>query len=259
MFLLISRAVTEDIKTKLQQLLNAGIDAYVIVDKDLERQSKRFITYDDDEVEKSGFMRLNVSHKFKEDIYRITGWDKAVYHAYKSGEKYVWFCEDDIFWNRPAVIKMILNEAENKKDDLLCFELAKNYETIPGWYHWPKAKIITPDKDKWMGTYNQFCRISSRLLGKVAKFANERKELLLHEPLFATLCNINKYKISYITDLKLPIFFEVRWAPIFIQAEIDEIVKNNSYVLLHPVKSLEANRAFQKEHIEAAKKRTAQY
>lgn len=253
MFLLITRVVTDDIKRKLHSLLNAGIDAYVIVDKDVERKSKRFITYDNKELEEAGFMRLNVSRRAHIDVYKVTGWDKAVYHAYKSGEKHVWICEDDVYWNRPAVIKMILDATENKKDDLICFKLAHSYQDNPSWYHWPKVRTITSDKSKWMGTYNQLSRVSHRLLTKVAKFANERKELLLHEAVLPTLSKINNYTVSYIPDLKLPIHIEVRWSPVFTESEIEEALNENSYVLLHPVKTVEAQTSFIAENKEGNK------
>jgi len=240
MFLLITRVVSDDIKKKLQQLLNAGIDAYVIVDKNLERQSKRFITHDNNELEESGFMRLNVSRKAHVDVFKVSGWDKAIYHAYKSGEKYVWICEDDIYWNRPAVIKMILEATENKKDDLIAFPLAPSYNEHPEWYHWPKLKAVTSDKSKWMGTYNQLSRVSNRLLTKIAKYASEANELLLHEAILPTLCKMNNYNVSYIPDLKLPIHIEIRWSPNFKHSEIEKAVNENSYVLLHPVKTAEA-------------------
>ena len=251
MFFLISRTVTEDIKKKLHSLLNAGIDAYVIVDKDLERASKRFIGYDNQELDDAGYNKTNVTHRSREEIYRVTGWDKVLYHAYLSKEKYVWICEDDVFWNRPGAIKMILDAAQNVKSDLICTPLAESYQSKPNWYHWPKAEVITNKKQFWMGTFNQLCRVSDKLLTKVNKFAKEHKGLVLHEPMLGTLAKMNGLKVSYISDLKLPMYIDIRWFPQFTEGEIEDIVKENSYVVLHPFKSPEANKLFAQEHAKA--------
>ena len=138
MFLLITRSLTDGIQKKLQSLLNAGIDAYVIVDKDDRQSTKRIITYPNELLNDEGYLYSNVTHPRLKEVYRITGWDKALYHAFKSNEKHVWICEDDIFWNRPAVIKMILDKTESMNDDLICTELAPSVKETPKWHHWPK-------------------------------------------------------------------------------------------------------------------------
>lgn len=238
MFLLVTRTVTDDIKKTLQSLLNADIDAYVIVDKDNEPSSKRYIRYNSSEIDDFGFTRLNVTHRTNELIYRVTGWDKALYHAYMSKEDYVWICEDDMYWNRPSVVKMILDAAKKNKSNLIATTpLSPTYEENPRWYHWPKTDWITNNKEHWFGSFNQFCRLSKRLIQKIYEFAQERKNLILHETLFGTLCKINNYKISYLQDLKLPIYYSIRWQPDYIDMEIEELLEENPLILIHPVKS----------------------
>jgi hypothetical protein len=247
MFLIISRILNDDIKQRLQSLLNAGIDAYLIIDKELDKSTKRVIRYDNELMEKEGYLCANVQAPSQKEVYRITGWDKALYHAFKSNKKYVWFCEDDIYWNRPAVVKAIVDKTESMKDDLICTELAPSINETPKWFHWSKCQQITSNKQKWMGTFNQLSRLSDRLLKKVDDYAKSHGNLLLHEALFATLAKLNNFKISYLTDLKLPIYIKIRWNPEFSAKDIEELLEENSYILLHPVKSDEARKAYSKE------------
>ncbi len=247
MFLIISRTATDDIKKNIQSLVNAGIDAYAIIDKDLDKSTKRLIKYDNEQLEKEGYLFSNVTHPTQKEVYRITGWDKALYHAYKSNENYVWICEDDVYWNRPAVIKMLLEKSSSLNDDLICTELAPSVKQSPRWYHWPKCEQITQKQDKWMGTFNQLSRVSHRLLQKVNSYAKNHSNLLLHEALLATLARMHNFKVSYLTDLGLPIYIDIHWLPEFTQKEIEEIEEENSYVILHPVKSAYAHKAYSLE------------
>lgn len=238
MFLLISKEINEHIKKSLQSLLNAGIDAYVIIDKGLEKSTKRFITYDRAELENAGFTNSHLTfYKIMKEVdLKVTGWDKALYHAYKTKEKYVWICEDDVFWNRPAVIKMILDATEKIDDDLIAHPLNESYETNPKWHHWNQSAIITTNKNKWSSSYNQLCRISSRLIERVHDIAQKNHRLVLHEALLATACKMYNLKKSYYTDLKLPIYINVYWKQKLTKEDIEKILEENSYVLIHPVK-----------------------
>jgi hypothetical protein len=98
-----------------------------------------------------------------------------------------------------------------------------------------------------MGTYNQISRLSKRLLKKIDNYAKSHGNLLLHECLMATIANMNNYKISYLTDLNLPIYIDIHWLPEFSEKEIEEIKEENSYLLLHPVKSTHSHKEKAKE------------
>lgn len=239
MFLLITKELTDHIKKKLQSLLNAGIDAYIIVDKGLEKPTKRFITYDKSEMETSGFTNTHLTFPkiMKMLDLKVTGWDKALYHVYKTKTKYAWICEDDVFWNRPAVIKMILDATEKSNDDLIAHPLIEMYESNPKWHHWNQAQMITNNKSKWSSTYNQLCRVSSTLINDVQKVAEKNGHLVFHEALLATVCKMYNLKRSYYTDLKLPIYINVFWKERLTKEEIQTILNENSYVLIHPVKN----------------------
>lgn len=239
MFLLISREATDHIKKKLQSLLNAGIDAYVIVDKGLEKSTKRLITYDRSEMEDAKFTNTHFTfYKIMKTIdLKVTGWDKALYHIYKTKTKYAWICEDDVFWNRPAAIKMILDATEKNNDDLIAHPLFESYESNPKWDHWNQAQIITGNRSKWSSTYNQLCRVSLTLLNHIESVAKKRERLALHEALLATVCKMYNLKISYYTDLNLPIYINISWRKVLSKDQTEEILNENSYVLIHPVKN----------------------
>lgn len=237
MFLLVTRTVTEIIEHKLQQLLRAGIDAYVIVDHGLEKSTKRYITYPNEELEKEGFMYLHVTSKKNMGIHKVTGWDKAVYHIYKTKVNYAWICEDDVFWNRPAVMSMILKATENKTDDLIAYPLKESYETTPNWNHWHYAQELTTNKKNWSSTYNQLCRLSSKLVSKIYDTAQKNHKLVLHEAIFATLCKMYSLKKSYYNDLGLPIYMNMYWKERLTKEEIQKVLEEHSYVLIHPIKN----------------------
>ena len=227
-FVFITRTKTPQIENRLRSLLNAGIDAYVVVDE-LETPTKRFISFPDSFMEEIGW-----THHMSQKRNRITAWDKATYFAYKSGAKFAWICEDDVYWNKPAVIKAIIKKASELNTDLIAYPLAPSYAEEPKWYHWDKANLITNQKKYWMATFNQLCRVSNRVLEQMNTLSKSRKRLFFHEAMFATLCRMYKYSVSYLTELDLPIYIEIRWDKPFTEEQIKEL--NHKYVLLHPVK-----------------------
>jgi hypothetical protein len=228
-FLLISRTQTPAIESKIRSLVHAGIDAYAIID-DGPVSGKRFVTYPDELMKSSGWTR-HMSHS----RLPITGWDKATYHAYHSGADYVWFCEDDVYWNTAKVAKKFYDHAS--KADLLAYPLAPSYTETPDWYHWDKVALITPKKKYWMATYNQFCRVSRRVLEAMHKLSVERRRLFFHEGMFATLCRMHGLTIQYLDELRiLDLFIHLRWDKPYTPEEVRELIKEHKHVLLHPVK-----------------------
>lgn len=228
MFILITREVTDGIRKKLRSLLNAGIDAYIMSDEEPTTSSSRILHYPDSFMEQIGW-----THHMSQARNKITAWDKATYHAYKSGKEHVWICEDDVFWNRPSTLNMILSMESNA--DLIAYPLAPSYAEMPDWYHWDKVRMITPNKSHWTATYNQLCRVSHRLLTRMAELSQKRHRLFFHEGMFATLCNIHKYPIQYYNTIP-GIYFLVRWNKPFTSEDRESLIKEHSRVLLHPVK-----------------------
>jgi hypothetical protein len=228
-FILITREKTPTIEHRLRSLIAKGIDAYVMCDE-IQKPSKRFLTYPDSKMEELGW-----THHMSQAKNRITAWDKATYFGYVSGADYVWLCEDDVFWNQSAVISAVVSTPSDS--DLIAYPLA-SYESDPDWWHWSKAAMMTSDKSKWLATYNQLSRVSSRVLHQMAHLASTRKRLFFHEAMFATICKLHNYKISYLDDLKLPIYISIRWNRPFTEEQVDQAIKEHKHVILHPVKFL---------------------
>lgn len=227
-FVFITRSKTPAIESRLRSLIAKGVDAYVMCDE-LDRPSKRFLTISDDRMEELGW-----THHMSQPRNRITAWDKATYFGYASGADYVWLCEDDVFWNHSSIIQTIVNT--DSSSDLICYPLAPSYESKPKWEHWNKAALLTPDKSKWMATFNQLSRVSKRLLYQMASLASTRRRLFFHEAMFATICKIHNYSITYLNDLKLPIHIVIRWNRPFTEEQVSEEIETHKHVLLHPVK-----------------------
>lgn len=231
-FIFISRTKTPYIESRVRNMLNLGIEAYAVIDE-LDKPSKRFITYTDEFMEEKGW-----THHMSRPQHRITAWDKATYFAHQSKAEYVWFCEDDVFWNKGIVIKSLIEHAQHSNSDLIAYPLADTYEINPKWWHWSKSEMITKNKKNWSATYNQLCRVSRRLLDDIAKLSQERKRLYFHETMFPTICKMKKYPILYYNELDLPIHIVVRWDKPFTKEQVEELIKTHKYVLLHPVKFL---------------------
>lgn len=228
-FIFLSRTKTPYIESRVRTM---GSNAYAVIDE-LDRPSKRFVTYPDDFMESIGWTQHMSQAK-----NRVTAWDKATYFGYKSNADYVWICEDDMFWNKHGVIKAIMDQAKGSDADLICEPIAETYESKPTWWHWPKAELLTKNKKYWSASYNQLCRVSKRLLGELAQLAKQRNRLFFHEILFATICKAKQYPILYLSDMKLPIYIKIRWDKPFTEEQVEELIKEHKHVLLHPVKFL---------------------
>jgi hypothetical protein len=229
LFLLLSRTQTPEIEKKIRSLVKAGIDAYAIIDNE-PVSGKRFITYSDEFMKERGWTNHMSYSKLP-----ITAWDKATYHAFKSGKEYTWLCEDDVYWNTPKVVQHFYNHAS--KADLIAYPLAPSYDEHPKWFHWSKVELLTPKKKYWMATYNQFCRVSHRLLEKMHELSLKRKRLYFHEGMFATLCNINGWTIQYLNELRIQeLFVQFHWGKTYTSEQVKELIKEHGHILIHPVK-----------------------
>lgn len=229
MFLLLSRTQTPEIEQKIRCLVKRGIDAYAIID-DGPVSGKRFITYSDEFMKEQGWTN-HMSHR----TLPITAWDKATYHGWKSGSEFVWLCEDDVYWNTTKVVKHFYDI--KNKSDLIAYPLAPSYDETPKWLHWPKVELLTPQKKYWTATFNQFCRVSHRLLEKMHELSLKRKRLYFHEGMFATLCNLNGWTIQYLNQIRIQeLYINIRWDKPYTSEQVKELIKEHKHVLLHPVK-----------------------
>jgi hypothetical protein len=227
LFILITRSPNESLLKKLRSLVRAGVDAYIMCDEEPEVKSKRILHIPDSHMEEIGW-----THHMSQKQNKITAWDKATFYGYSSGRQYVWICEDDVYWNTSSIVKELVNTTSTA--DLIAYPIHESYEENPGWFHWDKVALLTKQKKYWTVTYNQFCRLSKRLLGRMAEVSRERKRLFFHEGMFATLCNMYGYKIEYLKQDSL--FISIRWNKPFTAEQVKQIIGEHKRVLLHPVK-----------------------
>jgi hypothetical protein len=224
LFILITRQLNDSVESKLRSLIAGKIDAYVMCDEEPTKKSKRILYIPDSDMEKLGW-----THHMSQKVNKVTAWDKATYFAYTSKKKYVWLCEDDVYWNKPSVIRHIVNFDSDA--DLIANPLAPSFTETPKWYHWDKVDLLTHKKKYWMATYNQLCRLSDRVLKSMYDLSVQRKRLFFHEGMFATICNMYGYKIEMIEDPD--VFINFRWKPDWTLEELRDVM----YVLVHPVKT----------------------
>jgi hypothetical protein len=227
LFIFITRSLNEDILKKLRSLVRAGVDAYIMCDENPEIRSKRVLHIPDSHMEEIGW-----THHMSQKENRITAWDKATYYGYSTQRNFVWICEDDVYWNTPSIIKQFVDTSS--KADLITYPIHETYQDNPNWYHWNKVELLTRQKKYWASSYNQFCRLSRRLLERMAELSRERKRLYFHEGMFITLCNIYGYPIEYLKQDSL--FISIRWNKSFTAEQVKQLIKEHKHVLLHPVK-----------------------
>ena len=227
LFIFITRSLNESILKKLRSLVRAGVDAYIMCDETPDTNSKRVLHIPDSHMEEIGW-----THHMSQKQNRITAWDKATYYGYRSGRHYVWISEDDIYWNTPSIVKEFVNTSSTA--DLIAYPIYEKYEENPEWFHWEKIGLLTKQKKYWTATYNQLCRLSRRLLERMAELSHERKRLYFHEGMFATLCRLYGYQIEYLKQDSL--FISIRWNRPFTEEQVKELIKEHKHVLLHPVK-----------------------
>jgi hypothetical protein len=228
--ILITRRITPGIQSKLRSLVRVGIDAYIMSDEKPEIHSKRILHIPDEEMKELGW-----THHMSNAKNMITAWDKATYYAYTTKKPHVWLCEDDVFWNRPSVMKL-LTDVNIKSDLIASAPIAESYWEQPSWFHWEKVGMLTKTKKSWASTLNQLCRLSSRLLERMHELSVSRKRLYFHEGMFVTLCNLNGYPYTYIDRLDIPVTVMIRWNKPFTPEQVTEISQQNKMVILHPVK-----------------------
>lgn len=216
---------------KIEQMVRAGVDAYLVCDKAEGggERKKRVLRVDSEELRKAGWTN-HMSYAEKP----ITAWDKATYLAYKSGCDYAWFIEDDVYWNKVEVLRRVLGYSGD--EDLITYPIAERVSDLKEWPHWGKAAMLTKNKSAWGASFNQCSRVSRRVLAEMARLASERGRLYFHEVLFLTICKLRGYPFRYLEDIvEDDVYVEFRWRPAYTKIELEKI--DSGLILVHPVKS----------------------
>jgi hypothetical protein len=147
----------------------------------------QFIKIDNNECEAHHFINTSsITHNKS-----VIGWDKALYYfsVMNTNYKYVWFIEDDVFFNDETTLLNIDKKYTNA--DLLCnsdYTEAKLNEWL-----WNRIKINLP--------YPYFCgmvccsRLSNSFLKCILNYSNQNKTLFFLEALFPTLVKHHKLNV----------------------------------------------------------------
>lgn len=204
-------------------------DVYIIVDdnsKDYKEQYCKFtnvniIQINNHDCRKNGFVDMNFTI-----AKEISSWEKSMYYFSTINTEYnkVWFFEDDVFFNDEGSLLRI--DAQYENSDLLSNHYVENVSGEKNSWHWHRINInFSPP----FYTGMMCCvRISSNLLFKLKKYANENNTLFFLEALFPTICK--KYNLQYDTPSE---FKHIYYRKDFIETDINE---NNLY---HPIKDID--------------------
>jgi hypothetical protein len=168
----------------------------------------------------SGFMNVNTLGK---DLTRGFGWDKALYYySINKQFKYVWFIEDDVFFNNEETLLNI--DANYLNYDLLCnssFDKGKLNEWL-----WNRIKINLP-YPYYCGMMCA-CRMSVKMIECLKLYADKNKTLFFLEAAFPTIAKFNNLLCCRPDEL-ITVTYNNPW----------KINDFNTKNIFHPVKKLE--------------------
>ena len=178
-----------------------------------------FIQIDDDECKNSGYWDSSFMVK-----KNPSGWDKALYYFIKINHDYShhWFCEDDVFFYNVRTICHI--DKANRDADLLCNTIETNNEGYRSDWHWQQAKPYF--NLPWAKAMVCCCRLSTRLLERIAGFVDKHHKLTFIECLFPTLAQ------GLVVDTP-PSFSTIHWRNEWTNFRV------NPLQLYHPFKNVE--------------------
>ncbi|RRC96667.1 hypothetical protein [Amphritea balenae] len=188
----------------------------------------RFIQINNEECEESGF--INVNYLMKKNV---TGWEKALYYfsTHERKHPYVWFIEDDVFFNSEETIQNI--DKKYPDSDILAADCKKRSE-CRSWPHW-KVTEINLEPPYFM---SMVCatRLSQSLLTHIKKYASDNKTLFFLEALFPTIAK--SYNLKYSSPLELiTVVWRRNWKEKLI----------NTGFIYHPIKNIERHNILRKK------------
>jgi hypothetical protein len=209
-------------------------DVFLLIDDNTENYAElyktnfpkiQFVQISNELCQAAGFTNLNfMVHK------TITAWEKALfYFSVMNANKYnkVWFLEDDVFVNREKTLLDI--DSQYPKADLL----TNRYDTnnIGRQKHGWKWEGISPNINLPLPHYNAMCcacRMSTKMLNAILKYATANKRLFFLEACFPTIAKSEK--LIYKTPREL---FFIRFNNTYLRSTT--ISPKNLY---HPIKNV---------------------
>lgn len=226
---------------KLEQLKKLNIECYLISDIIPENISDEISEKIESNNLKNNIIHYNDEYMInsywsKSSIKKsVTSWDKGLYHAYTLKRDFNWFIEDDVYWNNNEIMKELF-EIDNTSE-LITNHCVEEFKTNYHWFLFFETNKLLDDSTKWKATFNPICRLSYKILEKIAEYSNKYNKLFFHEVLFSSICINNNYNILYFTEINIPIKIILEWRNESITIdEINLLKKEYKNILLHPVK-----------------------
>jgi hypothetical protein len=131
----------------------------------------------------SGFINVNTLGK---ELTRGFGWDKALYYfSINKQFEYVWFIEEDVFFNNEETLLNI--DAKYLNYDLLCN--CSFHESKLNEWMWNRIKINLPYP--YYSGMMCACRMSVKMIDCLKLYADKNKTLFFLEAAFPTIAKFN--------------------------------------------------------------------
>jgi hypothetical protein len=174
------------------RLLKAGINAHIVLDVDapVDRQygqREHFIS--SRQLEGSGFTGLTVNSTAQwSQGHQISVWERAVFWClHQLHHDNCWLIEDDVIWEDPSAIVGVISAYSGDNADFIA-KYQGPQVVRPDWLYWNSCEGILPEpRSRWIGAFLPLCRVSRRLLKKVADVAANKGRLCCLEALFSSL------------------------------------------------------------------------
>jgi hypothetical protein len=183
--LLIARsAAPAHLRARLDALVAAGADAYIVVDDGDTRAHPRAISVPNDELTARGITHLAV-HELKRPM---SAWERAVaYAALYVDAPHVWLMEDDVhLTDVDAFVALLAIQAPDP--DLLCCAGVRTQAEDPAWPHWwQRRELGLPADTPLHAAFLPLCRLSRAGLDALVAHGAAHRRLAFFELLFPTL------------------------------------------------------------------------
>jgi hypothetical protein len=156
----------------------------------------------------------------------VVGWDKAFYYfgVENNSYEYIWFMEDDVFFNNENTLLNIDNQYVN--DDLLSNKYDVNIDGRKKDWLW--NRISTSHQPPYYNGMMCIVRFSNHMMKCINNYATRFKTLYFLEALIPTIANKNNLKNNSPKE-----FYNIHYRHVFKKEDI------NIDDLYHPIKDLQ--------------------
>jgi len=213
-------------------------DVYIVIDDydndydDLINKFEKinFIQISDDECIKNGYINSDYWFYYKQ----VVSTDRAYYYFNKinNNYSYIWFCEDDIFFNDKNILLELDKKYSHADFIVPGMEINTKGNSDKRWQHWGETDNYF--ELPWAHWHICICRISNNLMKKVEEFVTQHKKLNYKEFMFHTLALHNNMSIEIPIELKETII----WHDNKFNAENIKLTKTYKPIY-HPVKNID--------------------